>query len=261
MARLLFARMKISVLSRPLGRLWLFGLLMLMAGLTLPVMAEDGEGGGPPIRQTPIPTATPRPGKAVTDRLAPPPTVPAPTQADDGAQLYWLHCQPCHGDNGQGLTDEWRAEYPLEEQYCWESGCHGERPYEDGFTLPFTVPAVIGEGTLTRYQTVGGLYRYIQTTMPFWNPNSLTDEEYLAITAHLARAHSVWDGTPLTDGNVDGFVLPAGLAANRAETSAPPATEPASPAPSQGSGFLWGGLALTFLILAAGVWLWQRSNR
>ena len=46
------------------------------------------------------------------DRLAAPPTVPAPNQADEGAQLYWLYCQPCHGDQGQGLTDEWRAQFP-----------------------------------------------------------------------------------------------------------------------------------------------------
>ena len=52
----------------------------------------------PVERQRPTPTP---------DRLAPPPTVASPAQADVGAQVYWLNCQPCHGDRGQGLTDEW----------------------------------------------------------------------------------------------------------------------------------------------------------
>jgi hypothetical protein len=84
------------------------------------------------------------------DRLARP-TLPAePSQADKGAQVYWLTCLPCHGDRGQGLTAEFMETYPVEDRNCWESGCHGKRPYENGFTLPTTVPALIGEGTLRR---------------------------------------------------------------------------------------------------------------
>src|SRR5512145_1765717 len=42
------------------------------------------------------------------DRLAEP-TLPAePSQADKGAQVYWLACLPCHGDRGQGLTEEFK---------------------------------------------------------------------------------------------------------------------------------------------------------
>jgi mono/diheme cytochrome c family protein len=247
--------------------LWLLTLGLLLLGVMgRPALAEEGERGGPKTPQTPIPVATPLPGMPVIDRLAPPPTAAAPTQADDGAQLYWLHCQPCHGDVGQGLTDEWRAQYPPEDQYCWDSGCHGERPYENGFTLPFTVPAIIGDGTLTKYQTAGALYRYIQVAMPFWNPNSLTEEEYLAITAHLMQAHDAWAGTPLTAETMDSIVLPAGLAAAQAAPAALAATPAALPAPAGTSSnnrgiVLWGGLALAIVALAAGVWLWQRLNR
>lgn len=151
-------------------------------------------------------TATPAPRTMqptpTIDRLAAPPTVPSPTQADEGAYLYWLNCQPCHGDRGQGLTDEWRAQYPEEDQYCWNSGCHGERPYEEGFTLPKLVPAVTGENSLSQFQTLGQLYAYIRVAMPYEYPGVLPDEEYLAITAFLAREHKVWNGTPLTDKNV-----------------------------------------------------------
>jgi mono/diheme cytochrome c family protein len=125
------------------------------------------------------------------DRLAPPPTVPSPTQADTGAQLYWLHCQPCHGDRGQGLTDEWRDQYPPEDRNCWNAGCHGERPYEHGFTLPRSVPALIGPGTLARFQTADELHAFVSTAMPFQARGSLKPEEYWAIVAWLARGHGV----------------------------------------------------------------------
>ncbi|MBI4770779.1 MAG: hypothetical protein HY784_10325, partial [Chloroflexi bacterium] len=104
------------------------------------------------------------------DRLAAPPTVPSPTQADTGAQLYWLHCQPCHGDRAQGLTGEWRAQYPPEDQNCWNSGCHGERPYANGWTLPRLVPALLGPGTLTRFATAADLYAFIGVATPYQAP-------------------------------------------------------------------------------------------
>ncbi|MGH2538884.1 MAG: hypothetical protein ACRDHL_15955, partial [Candidatus Promineifilaceae bacterium] len=100
--------------------------LCLMAWLALAGVALAQAPAGPP---------TPAEGQGALDRLASP-TPAGHAQSDSGAQLYWLHCQPCHGDQGQGLTDEWRAQYPPEEQNCWQSGCHGPRPYEEGFSLP-----------------------------------------------------------------------------------------------------------------------------
>jgi mono/diheme cytochrome c family protein len=152
---------------------------------------------GAPTAVTLTPTPTP-----TRDRLAAPPTVAAPTQADEGAQLYWLHCQPCHGDEGQGLTDEWRAQYPPEDQNCWNSGCHGPRPYEAGFILPTAVPAIIGDGTLSRFHSLGQIYTFIQATMPYQAPGTLTEAEYLAITAFLERAHGRGDGISLIPDNL-----------------------------------------------------------
>ncbi|MEZ4518971.1 MAG: c-type cytochrome [Chloroflexota bacterium] len=259
--------MKRIIPTRSGGWLLALGVGVLVMVASTAVFAEEGEPGR---LIEPDPDATSEDDVGRMARLAPPPTVAAPTQADDGAQLYWLHCQPCHGDQGQGLTDDWRAQYPPEDQYCWESGCHGENPYDNGFTLPFTIPAVIGEGTLTKYQTVGGLYRYVHIAMPYWNPDSLTDEEYLAITAHLAQANGVWDGTVLTAGNVDGMIWPAGAVAaatepNLADSANESETATASTQPLvQNSGnnrmLLWGGLAVGILILAGGIWLWQRLN-
>jgi hypothetical protein len=148
------------------------------------------------------------------DRLARP-TLPAePSQADKGAQVYWLTCLPCHGDRGQGLTTEFMETYPVEDRNCWESGCHGKRPYENGFTLPTTVPAVIGEGTLRRFPNAAVFSSYIYAAMPYWRPASLTEEEKWQVTAFLLRenrqrlsedelsdsnAETILIGTPMPD--------------------------------------------------------------
>jgi cytochrome c len=123
---------------------------------------------------------------------APPP--PTPSQADYGAQVYWLSCLPCHGDRGQGLTDEFRAAYPPEEQYCWERGCHGENPYESGFTLPKFIPAVIAPGALAKFSDAAQLQAYIRAAMPFWKPGSLSDDEAWRVTAYLLRQNGLWNG-------------------------------------------------------------------
>jgi len=127
------------------------------------------------------------------DRLAQPTLPVTPSQADRGAQGYWLSCLPCHGDKGQGLTDEFRAVYPPEDQYCWERGCHGEMPYENGFTLPMVIPGVIGEGALLKFSDAAQLNSYIRATMPYWKPGSLTEEEAWSITAFIMRENGLWN--------------------------------------------------------------------
>jgi mono/diheme cytochrome c family protein len=225
------------------------------------------------VSETP-PAAAHQPGPGMVptptvDRLAAPPTVVNPSLADEGAQLFWLHCQPCHGDQGQGLTDEWRAQYPEEDQNCWLSGCHGDRPYENGFTLPTYVPAVIGGQSLDRFATVGQLYNYVRAAMPFQDPGYLSEDVYLAITAFLARAHGVELDRPLTNENIHplnlnpGAALPTGTA-----SAAPPAEQNAvEPAPEQTASRdsdpirfgPWLGI-IGVLLALGGIWLWRRSK-
>jgi cytochrome c len=123
-----------------------------------------------------------------SERLAQP-TLPAePSQADQGAVDYWLNCMVCHGDQGQGLTDEFRMLYPPEEQTCWQSGCHGNRPYADGFTLPTAIPPVTGpEAPLHNFKDASVLYAFISTAMPWHKPASLQPEVYWRLTAYLLR--------------------------------------------------------------------------
>jgi hypothetical protein len=99
---------------------------------------------------------------------------------------------PCHGDRGQGLTDEFRErQYPPEDTNCWNAGCHGEKPYDGGFTLPKTVPAVIGPGTLQRFNTAAELHDFVHRAMPFYAPGSLSDEQYAQLTAFLLERNGV----------------------------------------------------------------------
>jgi len=128
------------------------------------------------------------------DRLAEPTLPPTPSQADYGAQVYWLSCLPCHGDKGQGLTDEFRKTYPPEEEYCWERGCHGPNPYESGFTIPTTIPAVIGSDAINNFSDAAQLNSFIRAAMPFWKPGSLTEDEAWRVTAFLMRENGLWNG-------------------------------------------------------------------
>ncbi len=155
----------------------------------LPV--RDGEARPPLMAATPTP-----------DRLAQPTLPPLPSQADYGAQVYWLSCLPCHGDKGQGLTDEFRQAYPPEDRNCWQSGCHGKRPYENGFQLPEKVPAVIGKDTIQKFSNAAALQAYIRAAMPYWKPGSLSDEEAWQVTAFLLRENGLWnDSTEIESQN------------------------------------------------------------
>jgi mono/diheme cytochrome c family protein len=180
--RVCAAKARFSVQKKNVLKFFLlpFGIALLFAGLFFDTGTADS------VRLQAAATPTP-------DRLAEP-TLPAlPSQADHGAQVYWLSCLPCHGDKGQGLTDEFRTTYPPEEQYCWNRGCHGEVPYEQGFTIPKKIPAVIGQTTLAKFSDAAQLNAYIRAAMPFWKPGSLTEEDAWRVTAFILRQSNLWD--------------------------------------------------------------------
>jgi cytochrome c len=159
------------------------GIALLLAGLFF-----DG-GSASSVNQQATPTSTLSP----FERLAKP-TLPArSSQSDVGAQDYWLYCLPCHGDRGQGLTLEFRETYPPDEVNCWQAGCHGKRPYENGFTLPTNIPAVIGQNALQKFSNAAVLQSYIFAAMPYWKPGSLEVEDTWQITAFLLRENGLWN--------------------------------------------------------------------
>ena len=219
-------------------RLWLVLLGLGGAALwaALPMIAASAGPGPASAGPTPVPTV---------DRLAAPPTVTNPNQADVGAQLFWLHCQPCHGDQAQGLTDEWRAQYPPADQNCWKSGCHGDRPYPNGFKLPHTVPALVGPGTLSHFATAADLYAFMSHAMPFQAPGSLKPQEYWAITAFLLRGHGLPAADlPITDATIAQHI-PRGAPAS--------ATAAATPQPPAAPGSLTGLFTQAALVVLAGL--------
>ncbi len=164
-----------------------------------------------PAGQTSI-TSTPRPLIQ--------PTLPAkPSQADYGAQVFWSYCMPCHGDQGQGLTEEFRQTYPPDHQDCWKSGCHGPRPYTNGFILPTLVPRLIGQGALDHFPNAAALYGFISTAMPFQRPGSLTGAQYYQLVAFLVRQNGLWSGTTPIDASNAASILISPAAG----TSSPPA--------------------------------------
>lgn len=228
---------------RPVQTKILFRLTLLSLGIALLFAGLFFDNG----RAGPLAQATP-----TRDRLAEPTLPPSPSQADRGAQVYWLSCLPCHGDLGQGLTDEFRAAYPEEDRNCWDSGCHGERPYDNGFKLPKSIPAVVGPGTLQKYADASVLYAYIRATMPFWKPGSLTEEESWAVTAFVLRQNGLWaERVELNESNAGGVRV--GPTPVPTATLPPVATEPAVSGDESSLRVAWpvvvGGVLLLVLTL------------
>lgn len=145
--------------------------MMALFLLSLPFPAHSAEG--------PQPTPT-------VDRLAAPVLPENPSQVDIGRSLYYYNCMPCHGDYGQGLTDEFRGIWEEDHQNCWEPGCHSGRAGEEGFPIPTIVPAVnIVSRSEQLFPADDDLYIYLRTTHPPQNPGWLQDDEYHALAAYL----------------------------------------------------------------------------
>jgi hypothetical protein len=178
--------------------------------------------------------------------LDPPPTVYPPTQVSLGAQDYYQICMACHGDKGQGLTDEWREALDLEDQNCWQSRCHAANHPPGGFVFPKAVPAAVGPGVRARFATALDLYNYLKSEMPFQAPGSLSDEQYWQITAFLVSANGVAVGKRPLDAQTAAQISLRGGPAAMPAPARPPLS--ASAAPLQSSEMRWIGLLLIGLI-------------
>jgi hypothetical protein len=124
--------------------------------------------------QTPSPTPT-------TDPLAQPPLPSNPTELELGRYLYWRHCMPCHGDHGQGLTDEFRGLWVPDHQNCWARGCHSGKYASDSFPVPTYIPAVVEDDGLAHFESQQSLVAYLKATHPPQDPGFLEGEEYRQI--------------------------------------------------------------------------------
>lgn len=120
---------------------------------------------------------------------------PDATQLEYGTEVYRLVCKACHGDKGQGLTDDWRAQWNPRDQNCWQSKCHGGNHPPDGFYLPMS-PAVVGP-PLQMFGTALDLYNYIHTYMPWHDPGSMTQKDSWSVTAYILKMNNIDPGPDL----------------------------------------------------------------
>lgn len=175
-------------------------LLLLLANLVVPPTA----GASPQLQSTAAPAAQPTPTFDV-QRLEQPIVAPDNTeQFKKGSEIYWGICMACHGDVGQGLTDEWRDAFGEEDRNCWQSGCHGADHPPQGFRMweDKLAPGVAGSGKLARFKNAQELHDYILANMPWWDPGQLTDEESWQVTSYILSLHKVMPARfHLTDTN------------------------------------------------------------
>ncbi|KAA3665490.1 MAG: cytochrome c [Chloroflexi bacterium] len=183
-------------------RLCLLCVILLFGGAGLMAWAMTNSTSSQPTLSA-VPTASP----TRASWLILPELPSTATQADVGAEIYRLVCQDCHGNRGQGLTDEWRAEWNPKHQNCWQSKCHAPNHPPEGFILPRYVPPLLGPGSLSRYETILELYTYIRVNMPWHNPGSLQEAEYWQVTAFLVRERQMNLGDVVLDEERAGKLL------------------------------------------------------
>ena len=174
------------------------------------------------------------------DPLVEPPLPENPSEFELGQNLYWHWCMTCHGDHGQGLTDEFRGIWEPEHQNCWARGCHAGRPGDEGFPIPTVVPAVVNDSHLAQFTSAQGLTEYLQATHPPQSPGVLKTEEYHAIALYVfsMNARAPGDEPP-----------PA------AETAIPMPTSTMLAAPDTASGPFTISVGAVAAALAAGILL------
>jgi len=95
----------------------------------------------------------------------------------------------CHGDRGQGLTEDYLNILNPEDRNCWQSKCHAANHPFEGFEIPKYAPAIIGPGELEPFRTALVLHDYLVARMPWQAPGSLSEDGYWQLTAYLLRAN------------------------------------------------------------------------
>lgn len=151
-------------------------LLFLLGGFALLGICAFQAEQPPQTDLTPTPTYDP---------LVETPLPENPTELELGANLYWHWCMPCHGDVGQGLTDEFRGIWEEDHQNCWGRGCHAGHSGDMGFPIPTVVPAIVLQDQLARFPSLQTLADFLQATHPPQHPGILEGREYHAIAAYV----------------------------------------------------------------------------
>lgn len=213
-------------MKRRYSYLWIVILFVALAQMVAaqPRAAQAQEG------VSPTPTYDPLEEPALPDN---------PTEYELGRNWYWHYCMPCHGDKGQGLTDEWRAVWVPDHQDCWGKGCHAGERIEDSFTIPTVVPPIVSNAKLARFSSVHALYEYLKASHPPQNPGWLEDEQYQAIALYIFSEND----RPLVEDTPDPTITqsPAGVLL--------PETVPAEENSQQPNTIVYVGLGIILVVV------------
>lgn len=198
----------------------------------------------PPLQTDVTPTPT-------YDPLVEPILPENPTELELGANLYWHWCMPCHGDVGQGLTDEFRGIWEPDHQNCWDRGCHAGHNGDMGFPIPTVVPAIVIADKLAQFPSLQALTEYLHSTHPPQHPGILETREYHAIAAYVftMNARALEEATPTA--------TPSPRPSPTVSLT-PPNQEPSAPAPIPA--LVAGGVVLLILLLLAIVAIRKRKS-
>lgn len=202
--------------------------LVLMLVMTLGTWSWMSPGTIVPLQQataTPVSAGTPTPSMSNEDSWVIVDLPPDASQLEYGAEVYRLVCKACHGDKGQGLTDDWRAQWAPEDQNCWQSKCHAENHPPDGFYMPMS-PAVVGP-PVQIFATAQDLYNYIHKFMPWHDRGSMTEKESWSVTAYILKINNVDPGPFLSPETASQIRLRG----SKGITSSNTAVSPSSTAP------------------------------
>lgn len=152
---------------------WL-AVIALAAGATTALAAcgDDDDDGATSAATTPAETATGEGeattgGAETTGGAAATATAAAEAQVDAGDQVFAESCASCHGEDGVGGN----------------------------------APALEGAGTLSNYDNASDLLDYISKNMPASAPGSLSEKQYLDVTAYLLDERDALDDQELTPKN------------------------------------------------------------
>jgi mono/diheme cytochrome c family protein len=219
---------------------------LILGWLGLVILVGLGAAPGPALAQAGSPT----PAVMVTSSfMTPPPTVYPHTQAGDGGQVYYQYCMTCHGDRGQGLTQEWRDQIGAPDTNCWAAHCHASNRFGSNFAFPKNVPALVGPEVLPGFSNALNLHDFMKNEMPFQMPGALSDAQYWQLTAYLLQLNGVPPGSqPLDAAQAAQIRFTQGENGTVGQRGAPVWT------------WLAGGLA-GVVILAGGALVWRRGKR
>lgn len=203
----------------------------LLAVAACLAIAGIPELSAPAAAQAPDSTPVPY----MDERLTIPVLPDSPTLIELGSYSYYYNCMPCHGDQGQGLTDEFRGIWPEDHQYCWGRGCHAGHPGDEGFPIPHFIPAIIGlPRPLARFTSAQDLETYLRETHPPQRPGVLSGQEYRALTAYLLAANGRAAEIPTSGGTATSVLVATAVLLGGVLSGAWLAARLSRPVPGQG---------------------------